>query len=416
MAAPSALCPIARLGGPALPAGSAWREQLPCHSIQTNADTHEIIRANLDRAPLYNGGITSAGPRYCPSIETKIVRFAEKPAHPLFLEPEGWNTHEVYVQGANTSLPEDIQLAMLRTIPALRAAEIMRAGYAIEYDYLPGVQVFPTLETKLMGGLFLAGQIIGTTGYEEAAALGLLAGINAACRALGREPVVLRRDRAYIGVLVDDLVTKEMDEPYRMHTSQAEFRLLLRQENAENRLSGIGHDLGLISDERHDELRARRVQIEEIVSLLDETWLAPSVATNVRLTSLGAGPIANPMRASEYLRGGEASLAVLQEMDLVPRDLIDEVAREVETVVRYSGYVARQEREVERLRRMEDWLIPAEFDYGAIQGMRSESQEKLSRVRPRTVGQAGRVGGVAPSDISLLLVHLERQRRTPVAG
>jgi tRNA uridine 5-carboxymethylaminomethyl modification enzyme len=313
-------------------------------------------------------------------------------------------------------LPEDIQLAMLRTIPALRAAEIMRAGYAIEYDYLPGVQVFPTLETKLMGGLFLSGQIIGTTGYEEAAALGLLAGINAACRALGREPVVLRRDRAYIGVLVDDLVTKEMDEPYRMHTSQAEFRLLLRQENAENRLSGIGHDLGLISDERHDELRARRVQIEEIVSLLDETWLAPSVATNVRLTSLGAGPIANPMRASEYLRGGEASLAVLQEMDLVPRDLIDEVAREVETVVRYSGYVARQEREVERLRRMEDWLIPAEFDYGAIQGMRSESQEKLSRVRPRTVGQAGRVGGVAPSDISLLLVHLERQRRTPVAG
>jgi tRNA uridine 5-carboxymethylaminomethyl modification enzyme len=416
MAAPNRLVTIAALDHPAPPLGNAWREQMPCHSIQTNAVMHDLIRANLDRAPMYNGGITSVGPRYCPSIETKIVRFAEKPAHPLFLEPEGWNTREVYVQGANTSLPEDVQLAMLRTIPALREVEIMRAGYAIEYDYLPGTQVFSSLETKLINHLFLAGQIVGTTGYEEAAALGLLAGVNAACVSLGRKPVVLRRDQAYIGVLVDDLVTKEMDEPYRMHTSQAEFRLLLRQENAESRLASIAHDLGLISDERYQGVARRQSQVEEIVAGLRELWLTPSAETNARLEELGGKSIANPIRAADYLGGGNMPIGIFQQMGLVPTDVIDEVGREVETVVRYAGYIDRQEREVARLQRMEERTIPVGMDYASISGMRSESREKLERVQPRTVGQAARIGGVAPSDISLLLVHLERQRRAAVTG
>jgi tRNA uridine 5-carboxymethylaminomethyl modification enzyme len=416
MAAPGPLSPIADLRSPALSRDGAWREQLPCHSIQTNVEMHDIIRANLHRAPMYNGGITGVGPRYCPSIETKIVRFAERAAHPLFLEPEGWHTREVYVQGANTSLPEDVQLAMLRTIPALRRAEIMRPGYAIEYDYLPGTQVLPTLETKLMGALFLAGQIIGTTGYEEAAGLGILAGINAACMALGRVPVVLRRDQAYIGVLIDDLVRKEMDEPYRMHTSQAEFRLLLRQNNADARLSALAWELGLIPPERYEELLCRRRHIEDIVARLHATWLSPSAETNARLHELGAPPIANLVRADEYLGGSSSSLAVLQNMGLVEADVLEEVAREVETVVTYAGYVARQEREVERLHRMEERFIPPGLDYSAVPGMRSESREKLASARPRTVGQAARIGGVAPSDIAILLVHLERQRRSSLAG
>src|SRR5579875_291613 len=279
MAAPSRLCPIARFDAPALPA-EGWREQLECRSIATNEETHKIIRRNLERAPMYNGGITSAGPRYCPSIETKIVRFAEKSSHPIFLEPEGWNTREVYVQGANTSLPEDVQLAMLRSIPALRNCEMMRAGYAIEYDYLPGTQVSPSLETKLLPNLFLAGQIIGTTGYEEAAALGIMAGINAARRAQADEAVVLRRDQAYIGVLIDDLVTKEMDEPYRMHTSQAEYRLLLRQDNAEQRLGPLAHQVGLIDDERYENVREAGRQIEATIQRLNAVWVPASDDVN----------------------------------------------------------------------------------------------------------------------------------------
>jgi len=411
MASPNVRCPIAEIGAQAWPAGSAWRDQLPCHLVQTNSETHEIIRRNLDRAPMYNGGITSVGPRYCPSIETKIVRFAEKSSHQIFLEPEGWSTREVYVQGTNTSLPEDVQLDMLRTIPALRRCEIMRPGYAIEYDYLPGTQVYPTLEAKLLQNLYLAGQIIGTTGYEEAGALGILAGINAAQRARGHEPVILRRDQAYIGVLVDDLVTKEMDEPYRMHTSRAEFRLLLRQDNAEERLSGVARDLGLIDDERFQEITRRRNRADEIVRRLEGIWLTPSRETNGALAQAGCEPIGQKMRVSELLCRTDVGVEALQGLGFVERDIIDEVAREVETVVKYANYVARQAGEVERLRKLEERGIPSSVDYASIHGLRSESREKLERIRPATIGQASRIAGVAPSDISILLVHLERERR-----
>lgn len=416
MAAPNARCPIADIGGEAWPSGDSWRAQLCCHLVQTNEETHEIIRANLDRAPMYNGGITSVGPRYCPSIETKIVRFSEKPSHQLFLEPEGWHTREVYVQGANTSLPEDVQLAMLRSIPALQEVEIMRAGYAIEYDYLPGTQVHPTLEAKLMRNLFLAGQIIGTTGYEEAGSLGIMAGINAARRSRMQSQVVLRRDQAYIGVLIDDLVTKEMDEPYRMHTSQAEFRLLLRQDNAEERLGGLAREMGLIDEARGSELVRRQRQVREIVETLGKTSLAPTEATNETLTRLGCAPITQGVRARDFLCRADVRIEVLQELGLVPADVVDEVAREAETVVKYAGYVARQEGEVNRLRRLEERAIPETVDYGAMPGLRSESREKLGRIRPRTVGQAARIAGVAPSDISILLVYLERERQQAIAG
>ncbi len=416
MASPTAMSPVAQIGGPGRTSSAAWRDQMVCYGVQTNEETHSIIRANLDRAPMYNGGITSAGPRYCPSIETKIVRFADKSSHHLFLEPEGWHTREIYVQGANTSLPEDVQLGMLRSIPALRQCEIMRAGYAIEYDYLPGTQVFPSLESKPIRNLFLAGQVIGTTGYEEAGALGIMAGINAAQRALDRDAVVLRRDQAYIGVLIDDLVTREMDEPYRMHTSQAEFRLLLRQDNAEERLSGIGHDLGLVDDGRFAEVRRREQQIDDILTMLETTFLKPDERTNAALESVGAQRLTDGLRAGELLMRDGGSLSVLEQLGYVSADLVGEVSREIETRVRYAGYVSRQEQEVERLRRLEGRVIPEGINYLDMHGMRSESRERLDRVRPRTVGQAARVAGVAPSDVSILLVHLEREGYPARAG
>lgn len=411
VAAPEKYSPVAELGTRGARRGTLWREQLDCHGVQTNQDTHAIILRNLDRAPMYNGGITSTGPRYCPSIETKVVRFREKASHPIFLEPEGWATREVYVQGANTSLPEDVQLAMLRSIPALRQCEIMRAGYAIEYDYIPGTQVTPGLESKPLRNLFLAGQVIGTTGYEEAAGLGIMAGINASRRAQGRAPIVLRRDQAYIGVLIDDLVTKEMDEPYRMHTSQAEFRLLLREDNAERRLSPLGRELGLIGDARWADLENRQLQIRQTISLLDSTWISTRSEIGAVLRAHGCDPPTHPVRAREFLCRPDASIAVLQAIGVVPDDVPGEVAGEIETYVRYAGYVAKQENEVARMRRLEDRAIPRDIAYEDVPGLRSESREKLAAVRPCTVGQAARVGGVAPSDISLLLVHLERLSR-----
>jgi tRNA uridine 5-carboxymethylaminomethyl modification enzyme len=292
----------------------------------------------------------------------------------------------------------------------------MRAGYAIEYDYLPGTQVYPSLESKPIRSLFLAGQIIGTTGYEEAGVLGIMAGINAAQRARGRDPVVLRRDQAYMGVLIDDLVTKEMDEPYRMHTSQAEFRLLLRQDNAEERLSGIGHDLGLIDNERFAEMERRNREISDVLALLDSTYLKPDARTNAALEAAGAQALTEGLRARELLMRVGGSLSLLQDLGFVPADLVDEVSREIETRVRYAGYVSRQEQEVERLRKLEGREIPAGINYLDMHGMRSESRERLDRVRPRTVGQAARVAGVAPSDVSVLLVHLEREGRQARVG
>jgi tRNA uridine 5-carboxymethylaminomethyl modification enzyme len=305
---------------------------------------------------------------------------------------------------------------MLRSIPALRRCEIMRPGYAVEYDYIPGTQVRPTLESKLMRNLYLAGQIIGTTGYEEAGALGIMAGINAGRRASGREPVVLGRDQAYIGVLIDDLVTKDMDEPYRMHTSQAEFRLLLRENNAEERLGGLAFELGLIDEVRHLDLERRKESIDRVVEDLDGAWITPNEETNRTLESLGCGRLTSRLRARDFLCRADGRIAGLQALGLVPSDLREDVAQEAETVVKYAGYVSRQQGEVNRLRKLEERVIPESMDYDSIQGMRSESREKLGRVRPRTVGQASRVAGVAPSDISILLVHIERQEREVVAA
>jgi len=419
---PSRSRPVVDMGRPHLSRGDpdpaptdrfiiqGWRSQLNCFLVQTNHRTHDIIRDNLHRAPMYNGEITATGPRYCPSIEAKIVRFADKPSHQLFLEPEGWHTDEIYVQGANTSLPVDIQVAMLRTVPAMAQAKICRPGYAIEYDYLAGTSVRANLESKPIAGLFLAGQIIGTTGYEEAAALGLMGGINAARFTQGREAVVLRRDQAYIGVLVDDLVTKDLDEPYRMHTSQAEYRLLLREDSAEARLSGIGHALGLVEDERYAALCSELKRIDEALEHLDTVLLTPTVETNRMLESLSCKPLSVAMSGREALRRADITPAILQTLGYLPR-LPEQVAREVETSAKYEGYISRQASEVARLRRMEDRPIPDRIEYDKVLGLRAESLEKLRRVQPRTIGQAARIGGVPPSDVALVLFHIEKQAR-----
>jgi tRNA uridine 5-carboxymethylaminomethyl modification enzyme len=410
-ASPTSRSPVASLREETGNSGSTWREQLSCHLVQTNEQTHEIIRSNLDRAPMFNGGITSVGPRYCPSIETKIVRFSEKPSHHLFLEPEGWHTRETYVQGANTSLPEDVQLEMLRSIPALRRCEIMRAGYAIEYDYLPGTQVSPTLESKPLKSLFLAGQIMGTTGYEEAGALGIIAGINAARRARNSPEVVLRRDQAYIGVLIDDLVTKRMDEPYRMHTSQAEFRLLLRQDNAEERLGELAEELGLVDEERACELAERRAAIARSVSSLGTAHLSLSRDNLRRLRDMDVSLAKRNVSARDLLARPGIGMEHLRKLGLVSETLSPEVEREVETAVKYDGYISRQEAEVQRLHRLEERAIPEHFDYDSVRGLRAETQERLQKVRPRTIGQASRIAGVTSSDVAVLLVRLEGERR-----
>ena len=397
--------------GPVAFSTTTWRRQLNCFLVHTSEATHEIIRNNLHRAPMFNGEITASGPRYCPSIEAKIVRFADKTAHQLFLEPEGWHTDEVYVQGANTSLPPDVQLDMLRTIPALAQAEIVRMGYAIEYDYIPGHQVLPTLESKPLSGLFLAGQIIGTTGYEEAGCLGLMAGINAARAAQAKESLVLRRDQAYTGVLVDDVVTKELNEPYRMHTSQAEYRLLLREDSAEARLAHIGHDVGLVDDESFRQVSDRLAMIEDVLAKLDSIVVTPNAQFNARLEAMGLKPLVVPMSGREVLRRVDITVAVMRELDLL-EGMPADVAREVETIAKYEGYVRRQEAEVKRLSRMEHRRIPGWVDYALVTGLRAESREKLEHVRPMTIGQAARIGGVPPSDVALLLFHLERHARS----
>ncbi len=391
-----------------IPHQTSWRPQLPCYLVRTNERTHRIVHENLHRSPIAPGAIEAVGPRYCPSFEEKIVRFPDKTSHQLFLEPEGWATGEVYVQGFFTALPEDVQLAMLHSIPALREVEIMRAGYAIEYDYVPSHQIKASLESKRVAGLFMAGQINGTSGYEEAAAQGLIAGINAARQIAGKPPLILRRDQAYIGVLIDDLVTKEIIEPYRIMTSRAEYRLLLRQDNADLRLTPIGYEVGLVSRARYDAVEARRAAIAAELARLDATWLRPSDEVNKRLCAAGLPPLTDGANALQFLRRPEVSYELIAGLVPSPLPLTDEVIEQVSIEAKYAGYIAKQQREIERLRRLEERPIPPDFDYNAVTGLRNEAREKLMHFHPATVGQAARLPGVNPPDVSILLIYLER--------
>ena len=386
------------------------REQLPCYLTYTNEKTHAIIRANIARAPMANGIIEGVGPRYCPSIESKILRFPDKERHQLFLEPEGWHTQEVYVQGMSTSLPIDVQEAFLHTIPGLEKARIMRPGYAIEYDCIDPLQLLPSLMFKKVRGLFSAGQSNGTSGYEEAAAQGLMAGVNAVRYVCGESPFILSRAEAYIGVLIDDLVTKGTEEPYRMMTSRAEYRLLLRQDNADLRLTEKGRAIGLVEDVRWQRFLAKKNGIIEARKKLDDTILHPSLENLARLKAAGLAPIRTSTTLAELLRRPEMSYGKACSIFGLER-LPSEIEEQIEIDIRYEGYIRKQKEQVERLEHLEARCLPADLDYSAVPSLRDEAREKLAAVRPFSVGQASRISGVSPADVSVLLVWLEQERR-----
>lgn len=386
------------------------REQVSCYLTYTNEATHKIIRDNLHLSGMYNGMIEGVGPRYCPSIESKIVRFANKERHQLFIEPEGRSTNEMYVQGMSSSLPAHIQLQFMQTIPGLEHCKMMRAGYAIDYDCLDPLQLRPSLEHKAISGLFSAGQSNGTSGYEEAAAQGLMAGINAMMKINGREPLVLRRDEAYIGVLIDDLVTKGTSEPYRMMTSRAEYRLLLRQDNADLRLTEKGRAIGLVDDKRYGIFTEKRTALERTVSELGKQNISPSAENNAKLEAMGTAPLRSGSSLLDLLRRKEVTYSKLQQAFDLP-ELAPQVAEQAEIFAKYEGYITKQRQEVERFMKLENKRLPDDIDYRAIKELSSEAAEKLDKVRPANIGQASRISGVSPADISVLMIALELKRR-----
>ncbi|MCM3118129.1 tRNA uridine-5-carboxymethylaminomethyl(34) synthesis enzyme MnmG [Neobacillus sp. MER 74] len=391
-------------------------DQLPCWLTYTNEETHQIIDQNLHRSPMFSGMIKGTGPRYCPSIEDKVVRFNDKPRHQIFLEPEGRNTQEVYVQGLSTSLPEDVQQQILKSISGLENVQMMRSGYAIEYDAIVPTQLWPTLETKVVKNLYTAGQINGTSGYEEAAGQGLMAGINAGLNALGRDQLVLSRSDAYIGVLIDDLITKGTNEPYRLLTSRAEYRLLLRHDNADLRLTEIGHQIGLIRDERYEKFLAKKDAIDAEKQRLESTFLKPTAEVQEMIRSIGGSELKDGIRASDLLKRPEMSYQQLETIFPSEVALDEDVKEQVEIQLKYDGYITKSLQQVERLKKMEDKKIPENIDYDAVSGLATEARQKLKLVKPLSIAQASRIAGVNPADISILLVYLEQGKIARVSN
>lgn len=391
-------------------------DQLPCWLTYTNERTHAIIDANLGRAPMFSGMIKGTGPRYCPSIEDKVVRFHDKPRHQLFLEPEGRHTEEVYVQGLSTSMPEEVQREILASIEGLEHAKMMRPGYAIEYDAITPTQLWPTLETKKVKNLYTAGQINGTSGYEEAAGQGIIAGINAAQRALGKEELVLGRSDAYIGVLIDDLVTKGTREPYRLLTSRAEYRLLLRHDNADLRLTEIGYKIGLISEERYRKFAAKKQAIEAEIKRLKSVILKPDEKTQTLIREAGGSELKDGIHAADLLKRPEMRYEHIKALVPPETELPPEVEEQVEIQIKYEGYIAKSLQQVERMKKLEDKKIPADIDYDAIHGLATEARQKLNKVRPISIAQASRISGVNPADISILLVYIEQGKIAKIPG